>query len=146
MRLGLLLSLMLLSLGLQAEIVVEDAKIYATAPGQANAAALMILKNTDETPLTLTTLRSDVAKKVQMHEQIKKNGLLRMQQIKQFTLPAKGQALLEHGATHIMLMDLKQPLKPDDVVSIELCFGELCVTPKITVKSLQAMNHHHHHH
>ena len=144
MRLVLLLSLALLSAGLQAEIIIENAKAFATAPGQPNAAAFMTIKNTGDKSVTLEKLHSDVAKKTELHEQIEKDGMLRMQAVKNFSIAPGGQQVLAHGGKHIMLMGLEKPLKPGDTINVQLCFGDLCVKQAITVESLQKTNHHHH--
>lgn len=145
MRLVLLLSLALLSVGLQAEIIIENATVYATAPGQPNAAAFMRIKNTGKNPVTLEKLHSDVAKKTELHEQIQKDGMLRMQAVENFSIAPGEQQTLTPGGKHIMLMGLDKPLKTGDTINIQLCFGELCIKQAITVKSLQNTHHHHHH-
>jgi len=48
------------------------------------------------------------------------NGVMEMRQIKSLELPAKQTVKLEPGGLHIMLLDLKKPLKLGDKVPLRL--------------------------
>ena len=49
-----------------------------------------------------------------------KNGVMEMRQLESLELPAKQTVKLEPGGLHIMLLDLKRPLKPGDKVPLRL--------------------------
>jgi hypothetical protein len=51
-------------------------------------------------------------------------GVMRMRQIPQISLPSNTTVSLEPGGLHIMLFDLKAPLSPGDQVPITLTFSD----------------------
>lgn len=69
---------------------------------------------------TLLGASSPVAGRVEIHEMKMDGDTMRMRQIEQLALPA-GQAVeLKPGGTHLMLLDLKQALKPDTQIPLTL--------------------------
>jgi len=44
--------------------------------------------------------------------------------VKEIALPAKGEAVLQPGGYHVMLIDMKTPLKEGDKVAITLGFSD----------------------
>jgi len=48
------------------------------------------------------------------------NGVMEMRQLESLELPAKQTVKLEPGGLHIMLLDLKNPLKSGDKVPLRL--------------------------
>jgi copper(I)-binding protein len=73
---------------------------------------------------------------VEIHEMRMENNVMRMRAIPKLELPA-GQAVdLKPGGYHVMLMDLKQPLKKGDTVPITLSVqGKDGKTQEIEVKA-----------
>ena len=86
----------------------------------------------------------------EMHEMAMDGSVMRMRQVDAIDLPA-GQAVeLKPGGLHIMLMDLKAPLKAGDTVPLTLRFekaGEHTVqVPVRAAPAAAASGHGHHHH
>ncbi len=97
---------------------VEAAWIRASVPGQAGTGAFMRL--TASEPMTLVGLATPVAGVAEVHEMKLEGDVMRMRAIPSLTLPA-GQAVdLKPGGYHLMLMDLKSPLKADTRVPLTL--------------------------
>lgn len=102
-------------------IHISSAWARATAPGQTEAAAY----------LTLTSLQGDrligidtsEAGMAMLHSMVKKNGIAEMRDLDAITLPAGKPVHLAPGGVHIMLMDLKSPLKPGDTLHLSLSFA-----------------------
>jgi copper(I)-binding protein len=97
---------------------VEAAWIRASVPGQSGTGAFMRL--TAQEPMSLVGLASPVAGVAEVHEMKLEGDVMRMRAISSLTLPA-GQAVeLKPGGYHLMLMDLKSPLKADTRVPLTL--------------------------
>jgi copper(I)-binding protein len=103
-----------------AQVTVSAPWVRGTVQGQKATGAFMQLKSADGA--ALVAAESPVAGIVEIHEMKMENNVMRMRAIPKLELPA-GQAVdLKPGGYHVMLMDLKQPLKQGDSVPIKLKF------------------------
>jgi len=101
-----------------AQVTVSQPWVRGTVQGQKASGAFMQLKSAEGA--TLVGARSPVAGVVEIHEMRMESNVMRMRAIPKLDLPA-GQAVeLKPGGYHVMLMDLKQPLKKGDTVPITL--------------------------
>lgn len=87
-----------------------------------NSAAYMILVNKGDQADKLIRVEGDVSQAVEIHETQIKDDVMRMQQIEFIEIPTKGQAVLEPGGKHIMLIGLKEELNAGDTVTLKLVF------------------------
>ncbi|MFW0774945.1 copper chaperone PCu(A)C [Paenarthrobacter nitroguajacolicus] len=80
------------------------------------------IENTTEKEITVSGASTAAAKVAELHETVSgSDGSMKMQPKEGgFVIPAKGTFKLEPGANHIMLMDLTQPVKPGDDITVEL--------------------------
>jgi copper(I)-binding protein len=104
----------------QAQVSVSGAWARGTVEGQKATGAFMQLRSTDGT--ALVGVESPVAGVVEIHEMRMEGNTMRMRAIPRLELPA-GQAVdLKPGGYHIMLLNLKAPLKKGESVPIRLKF------------------------
>ncbi|MEV6650054.1 copper chaperone PCu(A)C [Streptomyces sp. NPDC051219] len=82
------------------------------------AAGFLTVENSSGTADKLTSVTSDIADEVQIHETKDQ----RMQEVESFDIPADGELNLERGGNHIMFLKLKQKPKQGEKVSVELHF------------------------
>ncbi len=106
---------------------------YARASNTMAGAAFMEIMNTTDTDDRLVAVRSDVAKKVQLHSHAEDaNGVMRMLHVEEgFAIPAGETHLLQRGGDHVMLMGLTRELTEGDMIDLTLVFeraGEVAVT------------------
>jgi copper(I)-binding protein len=99
-------------------VTVKDAWVRAPAPGQKVAGAYMDLVS--RTPLALTGVASAAAARAELHSTSMEGGVMRMRPVARIELPAGKAVRLAPGGLHIMLADLRQPLKPGDRVPLTL--------------------------
>jgi copper(I)-binding protein len=100
------------------QVTVSQPWVRGTVQGQKATGAFMQLKSADGA--ALVAAQSPVAGVVEIHEMRMENNVMRMRAIPKLDLPA-GQAVdLKPGGYHVMLMELKQPLKKGDTVPITL--------------------------
>jgi copper(I)-binding protein len=85
-----------------------------TPPGAANGAAyLRGIRNTGDQPDRLVGASTPVARTVEIHRSvIDAQNVMRMRAVDGITLPPQSEVRLRHGGEHhLMLIDLKAPLK-----------------------------------
>ena len=125
----LLLSLMPLSGTVLAgsatdQITISDAYVRAVPPGQPNSASFMEIKNSGNVDHALVGGSSPVAEVVELHTHTMEGGMMRMRQIDKIDLPAGQRVTLQPGGMHVMLIGLKQQLRPDEHASITLKYED----------------------
>ncbi len=103
-------------------IVVRDATIRPAAPGQPMTAAYMTLVSGADRPLRLTAVRCACAGSVTVHESTLTDGVMRMRPVDSVVVPPHGSVRFQPGGLHLMVMDLKRPIKPGDATPMQLSF------------------------
>ena len=91
----------------------------------------------------LIAVKSAVAGAVELHNHIMENGVARMRRVDAIAVPAGASVVLKPGGHHLMLTDLKSPLKEGDLLKMTLVFekaGEIDV--EATVEPIGAMGPH----
>ena len=100
----------------------------ATPPGASVAAAYMEIRNTGKQADRLLSATSAVAQRVEMHLTEREGEVMKMREVKTIDIPARERYTLRPGGAHLMLVDLKQPLKKGERFAMRLRFeraGEL---------------------
>lgn len=88
------------------------------------SAAYFTLVNDHADQDTLIGAESTVAGEVQIHESyINEEGLSSMKEVGPIPVSRGDSVRFERGGLHIMLLDLKQDLKPGDKVAIDLIYS-----------------------
>jgi copper(I)-binding protein len=129
----------LLAAGLADQISVVDPYVRMAPPGAKTTAAFMTIRNTSDRNLHIVSASTRIANTTELHNHLNDGGVMRMRQVKEIALPAKGEAQLKPGGYHIMLIDMQAPLKEDDKVAITLGFSDGGTkTVEVPVKKLLA--------
>jgi copper(I)-binding protein len=125
---------------------VADAWLRALPPGQSNSAAYMVLSNSGERELTIVSVSSPLARRVEIHESRQQDGVWRMQAQDSLSLAAGQLDELAPGGRHLMLFGLTHSPREGEQVQFELTLGDgEKVTVSATVRGLAAKNEHQHH-
>lgn len=119
MRRGLMLGL-LVAMPALAQVTVEQPWSRATPPGSKIGVGFMQLRNTGGTLERVIGVSSPVAGRVEMHVTTRDGDVMKMRHVEALEIPAGGAVALKPGGTHLMLMDLKRPLKEGDRVPLTL--------------------------
>lgn len=120
---------------------IDDAWARATAPGAKVGAGYMRITS-GGTADRLVGASTPAAAKVELHVTEKKGDVMRMREVKAYDVPAKGSFELAPGGAHLMLVDLKAPLKEGAKVPLTLRFekaGEVKV--ELEVRALGTSGH-----
>jgi hypothetical protein len=115
------LAVMLLGCGKQvAEINITDNWVRANVEGQDVGAAYMTITSTSD--VSLIKLESSASDSVEIHSMSMDNGVMKMRMLEQLDLKANTPNKLVPGGFHLMLFNLKKPLKAGETVSFTLHF------------------------
>ena len=104
-------------------IKIENAYVRATAPGQPAAGAFMKIENSGSAD-QLVSASSPAAGEVQLHQMSMEGNVMKMGQVKDIAVPANGSVDLKPGGYHIMLMNIKAPLRAGETVPVKLKFAK----------------------
>ena len=118
MKKHLLALLVVAAFGAQAQTTVKDPWVRGTVAGQ--KATGMFGQVTSTTGGKLVSASSPVAGVVEIHEMAMEGNVMKMRAVSGLELPAGKAVDLKPGGYHVMLMDLKQELKPGDAVPVTL--------------------------
>ena len=127
-RLSMLVSGLFVSLaafaGAADQVEVHEPYVRLAPPNAPATGAFMVIKNTGDSPVKVVKAENPTSKLTELHNHINDNGVMRMRQVPAIEIPAKGEAVLKPGGLHVMLIDLKAPMKEGDSVPITLTFDD----------------------
>ena len=112
-------------------ISVAGAWVRAIPPVVKNTAGYLILNNHGKRADRLVGVSAKFARVVEIHNVLKKDGMVEMGPVESVTIPAGGKAALEPGGYHLMIIGLKQVPKAGERVELVLKFehaGSLAIT------------------
>jgi copper(I)-binding protein len=115
---GLLAALVLCSSVYAGDIQIQNAWARATAPGQ--DAASVDLTITSKHAAALTGVSSPVAGAAALHSMVMEAGMMRMREVASVDLPPGKTVNLGASGYHLMLTELKAPLKEGQAVPLTL--------------------------
>ena len=125
-------------------ISIEKPFSRATPGGSKVGAGYMTITNKGNAADRLLSASSPAAGKVEIHEMTMQDGVMKMRELAGgLPIEAGKTASLAPGGYHLMLTDLKAPLKEGDLLELTLVFekaGEIQV--EATVEPLGAMGPH----
>lgn len=81
-----------------------------TPPSAKTGAGYLTVKNTGPDADKLIGVETAGAEKVEIHESINENGVAKMREVTAVEIPAGGEAALQPGGYHLMLINLKEGL------------------------------------
>jgi copper(I)-binding protein len=137
--------LLLASTSAFAQVEIQEPWSRATPPGAKVAVGYMTIRNRSAVPDRLLGGSSPLAARVEAHTMEMKGDVMRMREAKGFEVPANGSFELKPNGAHLMLVDIKRPLKEGERVPLTLKFekaGE--VKTELSVQSMGAAKPHGH--
>ncbi len=103
---------------------IKDAWVRLNPPGTSVTGAFMQLRNAGDKDVQVVKAESAVAKVTELHNHINEGGVMKMRQVPGIAIKAKAELALKPGSYHVMLIDLKAPLKEGDKVAITLVLDD----------------------
>lgn len=105
-------------------VTASDPYVRLAPPGQMVTGAFVVLKNNDDKDHKVVKADNPASKVTELHTHTMEGGMMKMRPVKDIEIKAKGEAVLKPGSLHIMLIDLKQPLKEGENVAITVTFED----------------------
>lgn len=92
-------------------LIVSDAWARATPAGVLTGAVYLTFSNTDSKPIQITEIATSIAGICEIHQSIEQDGMVKMRQITDLVIGAGESVKLQPGLKHIMLMQMRAPLR-----------------------------------
>lgn len=128
-----------------ASVEAVDAYVREVPPVARTSAAFMTLKNSGKEDHAVVGASSPAAEIVELHTHIMgDDGMHRMREVEKVDVPAGGEAVLQPGGLHVMLINLTAPLKAGDQVDLTLKYddgSEESMTVEVKTVESTMMNH-----
>ena len=106
-------------------VAVENAYVREVPPVSRTSAAFMTLRNTGAENHAVVAARTPAAAIVELHTHwMGDDGMHRMREVEQVEVRAGGEAVLQPGGLHVMLINLTAPLKAGDQVELTLVYDD----------------------
>ena len=103
-------------------IAIDHPFARATPPGARAGGAFFVILNAGTTADKLVSAASPAAGAVELHQMAMDGGVMKMRAMPSMEIPPGGKLELKPGGYHLMMLDLKQPLKAGDKVPLTLTF------------------------
>ena len=104
-------------------IVVRDAWIREPPP-RSPAAGYLVIENRGGDPVELVAVATEAAEQTEIHVMEYKDDRMTMRRVAKLQVPAGEEVALKPGGTHLMLVELRRPLRDGDEVELVLRFGD----------------------
>lgn len=127
------------------DIMTHHPYARATPPNAATSAVFLELMNHSEQDRAIVSASTSAAGKVELHDVIHDDDVMKMRQVERIEIPAQSQVSLQPGGLHIMLFDLTKPLLEGESIDVEVHFanGEKQVFNAPIKAVMKGMQHHH---
>lgn len=126
-------------------IEIEEPWIREVPPASSVTAAYMIIENKGDEDDKLIEINTTVSNYAEIHtSSVDEKGIARMKKVEVLDIPSGKSVELKPSGDHIMLIELKKPLKPGDKVELNLKFEKVGVL-KIQTGVKEMTDHTMHH-
>jgi len=127
-KLSLLAAGLLLSAGALAgsadQVTVDNPYIRLAPPNAPATGAFMVIRNNGDKDVKVVKADNPLSRATELHTHINDGGVMKMRPVPAIDIKAKGEAVLKPGGLHVMLIDLKAPMKEGDSVPVTLTFDD----------------------
>lgn len=125
----------------QTALAVEPTSLIYVDPGFARAtighsdmsAGYLSVTNSTGRAIVLKGITSDSVGKIEVHETINENGLMKMRELGSVVIQPGTTFKMAPKGNHMMLLDLKHPLTSGELLDMELIFDVGTVHAKLPV-------------
>ncbi len=136
-------------------LIVEQAYIRATIPGTSNSSAYLEIENKGDKTVTLLSAHSEISPRIEIHQHTMENDMMRMVKLNSIDINPKERVKLQPSGLHLMVFDVKTPLKPQQHIELTLNFSNNesvimqipvynSIQERAAQKSVPKMHAHHH--
>lgn len=127
-HLSLLAASLMFSAGVLAgaadHVSVVDPYVRLAPPNSPATGAFMVIKNNGDKAVKVLKADNPASRVTELHTHLNDGGVMRMRPVSAIDIKPREEAVLQPGGLHVMLIDLKAPMKEGDIVPITLSFDD----------------------
>lgn len=127
-KISLLLASLTFSAGALAasadNVTVHEPYVRLAPPNAPATGAFMVIKNNGDKDVKVLKADNPASKVTELHTHLNEGGVMKMRPVAAIDIKAKGEAVLQPGGLHVMLINMNAPLKEGDSVPITLTFDD----------------------
>jgi len=106
------------------QLSVQDPYVRLAPPNAPATGAFMVIRNAGDKDVKVLKADNPVSRVTELHTHLNEGGVMKMRPVAAIEVKAKGEAVLKPGGLHVMMIDLKAPMKEGDVVPITLTLDD----------------------
>ena len=127
------------------QVDVQDGYVREVIPGNTVTSAYMTIKNQSPQGVKFIGATSKNIDRIEIHEHLMSDGMMQMRQKSSIDIGAGESATLQPMGLHLMMFDIKEPIKAGHEVTISLEFENAePVEVILPVRSIKHAKKHHH--
>ena len=84
----------------------------------------MVIKNDGDKDVKIIKANNPISRATELHTHLNEGGVMKMRPVPGIDIKAKGEAVLKPGGLHVMMIDLKAPMREGDMVPVTLTFDD----------------------
>ena len=127
-QLSLLAVSLMFSAGVMAgaadHVSVQDPYVRLAPPNAPATGAFMVIRNNGDTDVKVVKADNPISRATELHTHQNEGGVMKMRPVPAIDIKAKGEAVLKPGGLHVMMIDLKVPMREGDMVPLTLTFDD----------------------
>lgn len=124
------------------DIEVKDGVVRSPIPGMANTVGYMELTNKGSDNIVLISAKSDLSKKVEVHDHIMNDGVMKMVKLDGLTINANETKTFQSGGLHLMFIGLNEQDAMKKTVDVTLIFQD--GSEQVATFDVKSIHQHHH--
>lgn len=118
----LLTTLLTSTLASAAGIDIHNPYARAMPPGAPASAVFVTLMNKGDSDRSIVSASTSAAGIVELHDHIMEGDVMKMRQVPEIKIPAKGKTELKPGSLHIMMFELQKTFVEGDDIEVTINF------------------------
>jgi periplasmic copper chaperone A len=118
----------------------ENAALRLSADPSAPSAVYFTISADGNRAMTITSITSDDAERIEMHESRRENGMMTMAPVERIEVPANGQAVLRPGGLHLMVFGISEQARAAGSLDFVIRFANgVAINATATTANLAAL-------
>jgi copper(I)-binding protein len=124
------------------DIEVKKGVVRSPIPGMANTVGYMELTNKGSDNIVLISAKSDLSKKVEVHDHIMNGGVMKMVKLDGLTINTNETKTFQSGGLHLMFIELNEQDAMKKTIDVTFIFQD--GSEQVATFDVKSIHQHHH--
>ncbi|WP_299265443.1 copper chaperone PCu(A)C [uncultured Psychrosphaera sp.] len=124
------------------DIEVKNGVVRSPIPGMANTVGYMELTNKGSDNIVLISAKSDLSKKVEVHDHIMNDGVMKMVKLDGLTINTNETKTFQSGGLHLMFIGLNEQDAMKKTIDVTFIFQD--GSEQVATFDVKSIHQHHH--